>query len=350
MTMPSGDLDTMVVSAETGDLEESTAKAIEGRSLYQMAWRRLRRSKIAMVSLGFIILLLLVAIFAPVLTAIEGHGPYTLNNGPNVISQGSTNILSGDTAGAPLPGFRLPSAEHWLGVEPVNGRDLFARLVYGARVSLTIALLATLVSVVLGTLFGAIAGYYRGVVDQVISRIMDLMLAFPLLLLILTLSPIMQDRLGNTFLGKGSTLPITALVIILGFFGWPYLGRIVRGQVLSLREREFVQAAQALGAKPMRIITREIVPNVTAVLLVYATLAIPTNITAEAALSFLGAGVREPTPSWGQMLNAAQNENWYQSDPWFMFVPGIALLLTVLAFNLFGDAVRDALDPRASRD
>lgn len=349
MTMPTGDLDTVVVSAQTGDLGDTAIKAIEGRSLYQLAWRRIRRSKIAMISLGIIVLLLLVAIFAPVLTAIEGHGPLTVNNGPNVISQGSLNISSGDIAGAPLSGFKFPSAEHWLGVEPVNGRDTFARLVYGARVSLTIAILATLLSVVLGTLFGAIAAYFRGPVDSLISRFMDLLLAFPQLLLTLTLTPILQDRLGNTFLGKGSTLPIASLVIILGFFGWPYLGRIVRGQVLSLREREFVEAARAMGAPPLRIIVREILPNVTAVVLVYATLAIPTNITAEAALSFLGAGVHDPTPSWGQMLYAAQNENWYQVDPFFMFVPGVALLVTVLAFNLFGDAVRDALDPRASR-
>jgi peptide/nickel transport system permease protein len=348
MTMPTGDLDTMLVSAQTGDLEETTTKAIEGRSLYQLAWRRIRRSKTAMVSFSFIVLLILIAIFAPVLTAIEGHGPLAVNN--DLVSKGSLNILTGPTPGEPLPQYKFPSASHWLGVEPVNGRDTFARLVYGARVSLTIALLATLVSVVLGTLFGAIAGYFRGAIDMIISRIMDLLLAFPLLLLTLTLAPILQDRLGTTFLGKGSTLPIVALVIVLGFFGWPYLGRIVRGQVLSLREREFVQAAQAMGAKPMRIIVREILPNVTAVVLVFATLAIPTNITAEAALSFLGAGVRDPTPSWGQMLNAASNENWYQVDPFFMLVPGLALLMTVLAFNLFGDAVRDALDPRASRD
>lgn len=348
MTMPTGDLDTIVVSAQTGQIEETTTRAIEGRSLFQLAWRRIRRSKVAMASLTFIVLLLLVAIFAPVLTAIEGHGPLTLNNGPNVISQGGVT-LSGPTPGEPLPGYRFPSAEHWLGVAPVNGRDIFARMVYGARVSLTIALLATLLSVILGTLLGATAAYFRGAVDAIISRLMDLLLAFPQLLLILTLAPILQQRLGNTFLGKGSTLPIVSLVIILGFFGWPYLGRIVRGQVLSLREREFVEAARALGAKPGRIVVREILPNVVAVVLVYATLAIPTNITAEAALSFLGAGVRDPTPSWGQMLNESQNENWYQVDPWFMLVPGVALLLTVLAFNLFGDAVRDALDPREGR-
>ena len=346
MTMPTGELDALVVAAETADQGiQEPGKVVEGRSLSQLAWRRIRRSKIAMISFGFIVFLLLVAIFAPVLTAIEGHGPLTVNN--DLVSKGSIDLST--VPGMPLTGYKFPSGAHWLGVEPVNGRDVFARLVYGARVSLTIALLATFISVVLGTLLGATAAYFRGAVDAVISRFMDLLLAFPQLLLILTLTPILQQRLGNTRLGHGSTLPIASLVLILGFFGWPYLGRIVRGQVLSLREREFVEAARALGATPRRIVLREIIPNVTAVVLVYATLLIPTNITAEAALSFLGAGVRDPTPSWGQMLNASQNENWYQIDPWFMLVPGVALLLTVLAFNLFGDAVRDALDPRASR-
>jgi peptide/nickel transport system permease protein len=346
MTMPTGELDSILVTADGGLPEEAVAKEIEGKSPYQLAWRRIRQSKVAMASFGFIILLILVAILAPVLTAIEGHGPLTVNN--QLISQGSLDLS--EVPGMPLKAYKFPGGSHWLGVSPVNGRDIFARLVYGARVSLTIALLATAMSVVLGTVLGAVAAYFRGPIDSIISRFMDLLLAFPQLLLILTLTPILQDRLGTTFLGKGSTLPIVSLVLILGFFGWPYLGRIVRGQVLSLREREYVEAARALGAGPRRIVMREIIPNVVTVVLVYATLLIPTNITAEAALSFLGAGVRDPTPSWGQMLNEAQHESWYQVDPWFMVVPGVALLLTVLAFNLFGDAVRDALDPRASRN
>ncbi len=346
MTMPTGELDSILVTADAGLPEEAVAKEIEGKSPYQLAWRRIRQSKVAMASFGFIVLLILVAIFAPLLTAIEGHGPLTVNN--QLISQGSLDLS--EVPGMPLKAYKFAGGSHWLGVSPVNGRDIFARLVYGARVSLTIALLATAMSVVLGTVLGAVAAYFRGPIDSIISRFMDLLLAFPQLLLILTLTPILQDRLGTTFLGKGSTLPIVSLVLILGFFGWPYLGRIVRGQVLSLREREYVEAARALGAGPRRIVMREIIPNVVTVVLVYATLLIPTNITAEAALSFLGAGVKDPTPSWGQMLNAAENENWYQVDPWFMAVPGVALLLTVLAFNLFGDAVRDALDPRASRN
>jgi peptide/nickel transport system permease protein len=328
------------VSATVEGAAPEVAK-VEGRSLWQLAWRRIRRSKIALISLAVIIIIVLMAIFAPVLTAIEGQDPFTSHN--DLIDTGAF------TNGLPLPGFGRPSASHWLGIEAVNGRDIFARMVYGARVSLTIALLATLVSVILGTLLGATAAYFGGIVDTGISRFMDLLLAFPQLLLLLTLTPILQDRLGNTFLGNGSTLPIVSLVVILGFFGWPYLARIVRGQVLSLREREFVEAARAIGASPRRIILKEIIPNVVAVVIVFATLTIPTNITAEAALSFLGDGVRDPTPSWGQMLNASQQSNWYQIYPWYMLVPGTALLITVLAFNLLGDAVRDALDPRAGR-
>ena len=355
MTMPTADLEELVVAAGDGDLETATER-VEGRSLWALAWRRIRSSKIAMLSLGVIIFLLLVAILAPLLTKIEGQNATSFHNTPQVISdgQGKTDAqglpLPGSAAvGLPLPGYMYPSGTHWLGVEPVNGRDIFARIVYGARVSLTIALLATLVSVVLGTILGATAAYFGGLVDTIISRIMDLLLAFPQLLLLLSLSPILQARLGNTFLGKGSILPISSLVFILGFFGWPYLARIVRGQVLSLREREFVEAARSLGAKPSRIVMREILPNVVAVVLVYSTLTIPTNITAEAALSFIGVGVKDPTPSWGQMLNASQSGNFYQLDPWHMLVPGTCLLITVLAFNLLGDAVRDALDPRSGR-
>jgi peptide/nickel transport system permease protein len=347
MTMPQGDLDAVFVATETSDSSPDKAKIIEGASLFQLAWRRIRRSKIAMVSLAVIVLIILIAIFAPILTRIEGQNPYSFHQSPQVLDNGGG--LNFNPAGLPLSGYKLPSATHWLGVEPATGRDIFARMVYGARVSLTIAILATVVSVVFGTILGAVAAYFGGWIDTVISRLMDLLLAFPQLLFALTLTPILQSRLSNTFLGKGSTLPIVSLVVILGFFGWPYLARIVRGQVLSLREREFVDAARAIGVRPFRIIMKEIIPNVVAVVLVYATLAVPTNITAEAALSFLGVGVRDPTPSWGQMLNASQSGGWFQIDPWFMLVPGVALLITVLSFNLLGDSVRDALDPRASR-
>ncbi|MDR2294769.1 MAG: ABC transporter permease [Microbacterium sp.] len=320
----------------------NTPKVATGRSLLATAWLRIKRSKIAMGSLAVVILIVLFALLAPVLTAIEGQDPDTTNTGPDVLD----NFM---TPGLPLPEFMYPSAQHWLGVEPGLGRDIFARLAYGAQVSLLIALLSTLVSVVLGTVLGAAAGYFGGKVDTVISRLIDLFLAFPHLLLVLSLTPILQSRLRDTPLGQGSFVPIASLVIILGFFGWAYLARVVRGQVLSIREQEFIEAARSYGASRWSIIFTQVIPNVSGVVLVYATMMIPTNISAEAALSFLGVGVKDPTPSWGQMLNAAQAGNWYLSDPWFLIVPGTALVITVLAFNLLGDAVRDALDPKASR-
>ncbi|MFG2925727.1 ABC transporter permease [Streptomyces sp. NPDC048305] len=320
----------------------SAPPAIAARSLLGTAWLRIRRSKIALAALAVVVLMILFAALAPLLTAIEGQDPYTTRTSPDVLDDYRT-------PGLPLSYYRFPSYDHWLGVEPGLGRDLFARMAHGAQVSLIIALLATAVSVVLGTVLGAAAGYFGGKVDMAISRIMDLFLAFPHLLLVLSLTPILQSRLGDTALGDGSLLPIASLVIILGFFGWAYLARVVRGQVLSIREQEFVEAARAYGASHRSIILRQIVPNVMGVVLVYATMMIPTNITAEAALSFLGVGVKDPTPSWGQMLNAAQAGNWYLTDPWFLAVPAGALVITVLAFNLLGDAVRDALDPKSSR-
>ncbi|WP_431031317.1 ABC transporter permease [Plantibacter sp. RU18] len=313
-----------------------------GRSLIGTAWLRIRRSRIALASFAVVIAIMLFAILAPVLVAIAGTDPFTTNTGPDVLD----NFM---TPGLPLPGYMYPSAEHWLGIEPGLGRDLFARIAYGAQVSLVIALLSTVVSVVLGTILGAAAGYFGGRTDMIISRIMDLFLAFPHLLLVLSLTPILQSRLRDTPLGSGSFVPIASLVLILGFFGWAYLARVVRGQVLSIREQEYVEAAKAYGASHRTIIFKQIIPNVAGVVLVYATMLIPTNITAEAAISFLGVGVKDPTPSWGQMLNAAQAGNWYLSDPWFLAVPGFFLVITVLAFNLLGDAVRDALDPKASR-
>lgn len=319
-----------------------TVVPAHARSLLATAWLRIRRSKIALLSLCVVVAIVLFAVLAPVLSAWSGNDPFTSNTGPDVLDDY-------ETPGLPLPGYMYPSEQHWLGVEPGLGRDLFARLAHGGQVSLTIALLSTVVSVVLGTVLGAAAGYFGGKTDAIISRIMDLFLAFPHLLLVLSLTPILQSRLRDTALGQGSFLPMASLVIILGFFGWAYLARIVRGQVLSLREREFVDAARSFGASHLSVLFRQIIPNVMGVVLVYATMLIPTNISAEAALSFLGVGVRDPTPSWGQMLNAAQSGNWYLSDPWFLAVPGVILIVTVLAFNLLGDAVRDALDPKASR-
>jgi peptide/nickel transport system permease protein len=304
---------------------------IAGRSLGQIAWMRLKRDKVAIAGGVIVLLLVLIAIFAPLIVKLLGHPPNEFHQDlidPNIQT--------------PIGAYGGMSWDHLFGLEPVNGRDLFSRIVYGARISLLIAFLATLVSVVIGTFFGVIAGYFGGWVDTVISRAMDVFLAFPLLVFAIALAGVVPDK---AFGLQGDTLRIALLIFIIGFFNWSYIGRIIRGQTLSLREREFVDAARSLGARSPYILFRELLPNLAAPILVYSTLLIPTNILFEAALSFLGVGVRPPTATWGGMLSDATH--FYQIDPQFMIVPGVAIFITVLSFNLLGDGLRDALDPRA---
>lgn len=312
-------------------LQGVSRKAIQGRSLGQIAWMRLKRDKVAMAGGVFVLLLIIVALAAPLIVKLLGHPPDELHFDQ---VDASTQL--------PLHGWGGISWDFLFGVEPGNGRDLFSRVVFGARISLLIAFLATMLSVVLGTVFGVIAGYFGGWVDAVISRLMDIFLAFPLLLFAIALVGIVGDHgLGMS----GNTWRIFLIVFIIGFFNWPYIGRIIRGQTLSLREREFVDAARSLGARPRYILFKELLPNLMAPILVYSTLLIPTNILFEAALSFLGVGIRDPTPTWGSMLQNATK--WYQVDIEYLLPPGLAIFVTVMAFNLFGDGLRDALDPRA---
>lgn len=318
-------------------LDEVVAdQAVAGRSLKQLAWARLRRDRVAMISLATVVAIVLIAIFAPLLTRLMGVDPYQFNTDlvPNIVPDGSLGGIS---------------LAHPLGIEPGTGRDIMARLLYGSRVSLLVAITATILTVVLGVVLGTIAGYVRGPVDVGLNRLMDIILAFPQLLLLLALSPVVVQRLGQ--LGPlsitGNTANITYIILVLSVFGWPYLARIVRGQVLSLREREFVEAAVSMGAGTPRILFKELIPNLWAPVLVYTSLLLPGYITAEATLSFLGVGVLPPTPTWGKML--ADSVSYFTVDPAYLFIPGGALFIVVLAFNLFGDAVRDALDPRAGR-
>lgn len=316
--------------AEPGaDRDGAGAKAVEGRSLGQIAWARLKRDKVAMGGGCVIIFLILVAIFAPVIVAWFGHPP-------NEFHQEMIDTLTMQPKG----GTGI-SKEFLFGVEPVNGRDLFSRVVYGARISLLVAFLATMLSVVIGTIMGITAGYFGGWVDTVISRLMDIFLAFPLLVFALALVGVLA-QFETQLAVQGDALRILLLIFVIGFFNWPYIARIIRGQTLSLREREFVDAARSLGARGPYILFREILPNLIAPILIYATLLIPTNVLFEAALSFLGVGIQPPTPTWGGMLASAVR---FYTLPHFMFFPGMAIFITVLAFNLFGDGLRDALDP-----
>ncbi len=306
-----------------------SAKAIEGRSLGQIAWMRLRRDKVAMTGGVVIIFLIVVAIV----------GPYLVQNPDTYHPE-----LINPTFSRPNGPFGGISLAHPLGVEPITGRDMLSRIVNGSRYSLLIAFLATALAVGIGVVMGIIAGYFGGWVDTVIARSMDVFLAFPLLVFAIALVGVIPS---SAFGLSGNSLRVGLLIFIIGFFAWPYMGRIIRGQTLSLREREFVDAARSIGARGPYILIRELLPNLVGPILVYTTLLIPTNILFEAALSYLGVGIIPPAPSWGGMLSDAVSNGFYSIDPMYMIIPGLAIFITVLAFNLFGDGLRDALDPRS---
>ena len=380
-----------VITDEAG----TTTGEIAARSPLALFWRRLKKDKVALVALGFIVLLIVIAVFAGQIVKLFGAHP------PNQQNSGALDEFG--SAAAPGNGYLF-------GTDAL-GRDVFSRTLYGARVSLEVAFLATGLIVMIGVTLGMIAGYYRGAVDTVLSRSMDVVLAFPVLLLALGLGAacslkgcLTADSVGrDLFIAGGivALIPVVlaaisqlrgragfgaasasdwalrmapGIVLILGGFffsfivkstttliqpglpvvifvitlaGWPYMARIIRGQVLSLREKEFVEAARSLGASDARIIFRHILPNLVAPIIVYTTLLIPTNILFEAALSFLGVGVQPPTASWGAMI--ADAIAIFDTAWWYMTFPGVALLLTVLAFNLIGDGLQDALNPRTGR-
>jgi peptide/nickel transport system permease protein len=332
MVMPQVDLEI------AGSEEQPPEAVIQGRSLGQIAWTRLKRDKGALIGGAVALLLVLVAIFSKLIEHVFGLDP-------NAFHQ---QLINPDLI-VPNDRFGGISWDHPLGVDPQYGRDLLARIIEGSWVSLLVAFGATLLSNILGTVLGVIAGYYGGWVDSVISRLMDIFLAFPLLLFAISISATLQSatiHLAGLTL-KNNSLRIGVLIFVIGFFNWPYMGRIIRGQTLSLREREFVDAARSIGAGGPRILFRELLPNLVAPILVYSSLLIPANILFEAALSYLGVGVIPPQASWGGMLNQATV--FYASDPEFMLVPGLAIFITVMAFNLLGDGLRDALDPKTSR-
>jgi peptide/nickel transport system permease protein len=314
--------------AEAGlDLVES-GQEIAARSPSALFWRRFRRDRVAGAAAIFILLLVVVAIFAPLVVKLAGlPSPYKQN--PNLTGP------FGEAVG--------PSAAHPFGVDQL-GEDVASRVIYGARVSLEVGVVGTAIAALIGVVLGMIAGYYRGWIDSVISFFVNVTLSIPILLLGLGIGAACAVR----GCAGGTIRPgVGVIIFLIAFATWSYFARVVRGLVLSLREREFVQAARALGASDLRIMFREILPNLVAPIIVYATLQIPLNILIEAALSYLGVGVKPPTASWGQMISAATPT--FTTAWWYMVFPGAALLLTVLAFNLFGDGLRDALNPRTTR-
>jgi peptide/nickel transport system permease protein len=307
-----------------------------GRSLREIVWARLRRDRLAMMCIIVLIVFYLIAIFGPFVAEAFGFSPYKTD--PTSLS---------DTAGQPLLPWGGISPKHWLGVEWGTGRDIFSQLLWGLRISLVIATSATLITVAIGTVIGIIAGYTGGWTDNIIGRLMDLVLAFPFLLIVLALTGALTQRLTQLGVPEGNPSRITYMILVFSIFGWPYLARIVRGQVISLREREFVEAAVAMGASKRRILFNEILPNLWAPILVYATLTLPTYISFEAALSFLGVGVIPPDKTFGAML--AGSVAYFRVVPTYLFIPGTLLVILVVSFNLVGDALRDALDPKSNR-
>jgi len=286
--------------------EEGVSTDHRTEGLYADAWKRLKRNRLAMAGLVVIVLLMLVAVFAPY---IAPHDPY---------KQSLDDQL------------RPPSRKYPLGTDDL-GRDVASRIIFGSRISLTVGFVAEAITLVIGVTLGAISGYFGGRVDNVIMRITDMMFAFPDLLFAIAIMFVLGPGIYNVF-------------IALAIVGWAGMARLVRGQVLAVREREFVEAAKAVGESDVRIIIKHILPNCLAPVIVSATLGIPGAIMSEAGLSFLGLGAQPPTPSWGQMISIGRG--YLRFAPWFSVYPGLAIMVTVLAFNLFGDGLRDALDPR----
>jgi ABC-type dipeptide/oligopeptide/nickel transport system permease subunit len=299
----------------TVEVAPAGAKAIEGRSPWQLALARLRRDRVAVGSAVVIGLIVLMAICAPLVAAAVGHGPNT---------QYRTTGLSPE--GIPV----APNHTFLLGTDEL-GRDVLVRIFYGARISLLAGVVASLLAVATGVVVGLVAGYFGRAVDTVLSRFMDVVLSLPYLVFAIALIAVV-----------GPGLPVS--IAVIAFFSFASVGRIVRGQVLSITQKEFIEAARSVGASDLRIMFVDILPNVLAPVIVYATLLIPASIVFEATLSFLGLGVVPPTASWGGMLS--ESIQYYQVAWWYVVFPGAALLITTLAFNLLGDSVRDAFDPR----
>jgi ABC-type dipeptide/oligopeptide/nickel transport system permease subunit len=310
-----------VSSAAAGAAEGAVVRQVAGRSQLRAVLRRFWRDRTARVSLVYLGLIGLIAIGAPLVALANGHPPNDLSHQYEM------------TTDLGLPKGPNWSLHFWLGADQF-GRDLLTRTAYGARVSLLVGIASTLVALVLGCAVGVVAGFLRGPVDSVISRSVDVVLSFPILLLALAIRAVF-----------GASLWI--IIVVVAFATWPYISRIVRGQALIIREQEYVQAARALGASDLRIMWEHVLPNLIGPLIVYGTLIIPVNILLEASLSYLGLGLPPPTATWGQML--ADGQQYYATAIWLIAVPGFALLSTTIAFNLVGDALRDALDPRSGQ-
>lgn len=314
-------------------------KASEGRSPGRLAWKRFKRDRTGVISAYVVIFFFVIAIAAPLIAKLYGKDPYTTYASQRPELLNAFAYPSGPNGGM--------SPEFWFGIEPQLGRDVFTFLLYAIRNSLGIALAATVLTVVLGVVIGTTAGYLGGKTDYLVGRVIDILLSFPSTLFFIAFMPVVF----GLFVAPDEEIPTwlraTALIIVLSAFGWASIARLLRGQVLGLREREFVEAAKVTGASPGRIVFKELLPNLWTPIIIQTTLMLPAYVTAEAGLAFLGVGMIDPTPDWGVMI--ARGASFYTEDLTFMLFPGLSMVIFVLAFNLLGDSVRDALDPKSKR-
>ena len=338
MTLPASELQSHDTPPAGDDHDDAAVVKVAGRSPMQLAIARFRKDKLSMTAFIVVAFYVAIAIVAPFLVKFGALDPLSFHQ----------DLLDTNMGGIPEGGFGGISGDHWLGVEPGTGRDVFARMVYGITWSLFIALSGTFVAMTLGTVLGIIGGFSGGFTDSVIGRAIDLTLSFPSTLMLLAMSGVAVAFLtGTLHVPQGDPANAIYVILVLGLFSWPGIARIVRGQVLSIREREFVDAARLLGASRFRIYFKEILPNLWAPLLVYFTLMMPAFVSAEAALSYLGVGVKPPTPTLGNILT--DSISYMDADPVFFFTPAILIMVIVVCFNLLGDGLRDALDPKTHR-
>ncbi|MGW1746384.1 ABC transporter permease [Streptomyces sp. NPDC002092] len=332
---------SVVVDGAPQPPKEAAAAKLEGRSPGQLMWIRFKRDRTGVISAFVVLFFFVVAAAAPLISKLYGKNPYT------IYADVRPELF--DSAGVPVQPNGGISSEFWFGLEPGNGYDVFTKLIYGIRTSLMISVAVTIATVVTGILLGIAAGYLGGRTDYWIGRVIDFLLAFPAQLFFIASMPVVVSLFVSPRDETPTYVRVVALILVQWFLGWMSLARILRGTTLALREREFIEAAKVSGASPWRIIRRELLPNVVTPILVQATYMLPAFVTAEAGLSFLGVGIVEPTPDWGQMFSKASTELVLQNDITYMIFPGVSMVIFVVAFNLLGDSVRDAFDPRAAR-
>ncbi|MFD0069297.1 ABC transporter permease [Streptomyces sp. NPDC127574] len=332
---------SLEVTDEIGSIPDTSLnpKGSESRSPGRLAWKRFKRDRTGVISAYIVIFFFAIAILAPLIAKLYGKNPYTTYASERPELLDAFSYPAGANGGM--------SSEFWFGIEPSLGRDVFTFLLYGIRTSLGIAVAATLVTTIVGVIVGVTAGYLGGRTDYFVGRVIDILLSFPSTLFFIAFMPVVY----GLFVAPDDNIPTSlraiSLIVVLSGFGWASIARLLRGQVLGLREREYIEAAKVTGASSRRIVFKELLPNLWTPIIIQSTLMLPAYVTAEAGLAFLGVGIIDPTPDWGVMIQ--RGAQFYTEDLTFMLFPGVSMVIFVLAFNLLGDSVRDALDPKSKR-